>query len=102
MSDFELRQYRPGDEDAVWELLVGELRASEPASDLVAMGAIQLSAAVDHRETDRDTAVLRELESRAVEVGFERLVLDTMPAGEMIVYENVLQRRLYRCALVNV
>lgn len=153
MADFELRQYEPGDEEAVWDLheralrdigaydeafahldtdlraveseyldaggefLVGELRASDTTSELVALGAIQPTSAVDHHETDVDAAVvrrmrvapehqrqgygsqiLRELEASAADLGFERLVLDTTPdqASAIALYESVGYEVQYR------
>lgn len=110
----------------------GEFLVGERAGEIVGMGALQPSAAVEHHDTDSGTAVvrrmrvdpdqqrrgygseiLRALETRATELGFDRLVLDTMhdqtsaqglyesfgydrvgsestPAGEMLFYEKVL------------
>lgn len=78
--------------DSGGEFLVGEID-----SDIVAMGAVQPSTAVDRHEAGPDTGVIRrmrvdpnhqrqgygsrilsELESRAAALGFDRLVLDTM------------------------
>lgn len=90
--DADLRSIPDEYLDAGGEFLVGEVDA-----DLVAMGAVQPLSAVDHHETDPDTGVVRRmrvdpdvqrhgygsqmlgrLESRAADLGFERLALDTM------------------------
>lgn len=110
----------------------GTFLVGERDDTLVAMGAVQPSTAVDFHGTDPDTGIVRrmrvdpdqqrqgygselltELEGRATELGFERLVLETMhdqtaaqglyesfgyehvgrestPAGEMLFYEKRL------------
>jgi len=140
MSELSIRQYEPGDGDAVWALheralrdagaydeeyahLDRDLRTVESAyldaggeflvgeidGKVVAMGAVQPTSEVDHHETDPDAAVvrrmrvdpahqrrgygsriLRELEARAPDLGFERLVLDTTPRQEAAIalYES--------------
>ena len=127
--DADLRDVESEYLDARGEFLVGEVERSE-ASDrerggttrehgerggeksddgIVAMGALQLSSAVDHHESDPDAAVvqwmridpdhqrrghgsqvLRVLEARMVDLGFERLVLDTTPrqAAAVALYES--------------
>ncbi|MFB6139223.1 MAG: GNAT family N-acetyltransferase, partial [Halosimplex sp.] len=89
--DRNLRNVEPEYLDAGGEFLVGEVDG-----EIVAMGAVQPTAGVDHHETDPQTAVvrrmhvdpdsqrrghgaalLRELETPAADLGFERLVLDT-------------------------
>jgi ribosomal protein S18 acetylase RimI-like enzyme len=74
----------------------GEFLLGEREDEVVAMGALQPSDAVDHHETADGTAVVRRLrvdpdhhrqgygstvlaalEDRAAELGFDRLVLDT-------------------------
>ncbi len=76
----------------------GEFLVGEVDGDVVAMGALQPASAVDHHESGTSTGVVRRmrvdpdhqrrgygtaildrLEERAVELGFERLVLDTTP-----------------------
>jgi len=90
--DADLRSIPARYLDAGGEFLVGEVDEA-----LVVMGAVQPSSAVDHHETTPDTGVvrrmrvdpdvqrqgygsqmLRALESRAADLGFGRLVLDTM------------------------
>jgi len=91
--DADLRTVEDAYLDRGGEFLVGGRDGT-----LVAMGATQPTAAVDHHETDPDaavvrrmrvapdhqrrgygTAILRELEARAAGSGVERLVLDTTP-----------------------
>lgn len=140
MTDLYVRQYEPGDADAVWDLheralrdvgaydeayahLDADLRAVREAyfdaggtflvgerdGDLVAMGGVQPSVAVAVHESDPATGVvrrmrvdpahqrqgygatiLRELEARARDRGFERLVLDTRPdqTAAIALYES--------------
>jgi len=125
--DADLRSIPETYLDAGGAFLVGQV-----AGEIVAMGALQPSAAVDFHDTDPDTGVVRRmrvapdeqrqgygaailtaLEARAPELGFDRLVLDTMhdqtaaqglyepfgyeevgrgstPAGEMLVYAKLL------------
>ncbi|WP_123535676.1 GNAT family N-acetyltransferase [Halosimplex salinum] len=99
--DADLRAVESEYLDAGGEFLVGEVErrdASGTDSGLVAMGAIKPSPDVDHHESDPDTVVVRrmrvdpeqqrrgfgsailgELETRAADLGFDRLVLDTTP-----------------------
>lgn len=127
MSELTIRQYRPADEDAVWDLheralrdvgaydeefahLDADLRNVRAAyldaggafivgtvdDEIVAMGALQPSTAVDHHRSDPDTGVVRRmrvdpdhqrrgygrrilatLEARSRDREFERLTLDT-------------------------
>ncbi|WP_135365104.1 GNAT family N-acetyltransferase [Halosimplex halophilum] len=108
--DADLRAVESAYLDAGGEFLVGEIDGTDGSgSEIVAMGALQPSAEVDHHETDPAAAVvrrmrvdpahqrrgfgsrtLRELEARAKELGFDRLVLDTTPDQESAValYES--------------
>lgn len=131
--DADLRRVPEAYLDAGGEFLVGD---RVPDGSVVAMGALQPATAVDHHEDEHDpdagvvrrmrvdpahqregygSAILTELETRAPDLGFNRLVLDTtprqtaamalyesfgyeethretMPAGEMVFYEKVIPR----------
>ncbi|MFC7140969.1 GNAT family N-acetyltransferase [Halosimplex aquaticum] len=110
--DADLRRVESAYLDAGGTFLVGELDGA-----LVAMGAVQSATAIDHHESDPAAAVvrrmrvdpdhqrqgygseiLRELEARAVELGFERLVLDTTPRQQAAIglYESFGYREVRR------
>ena len=109
--DADLRAVPEAYLDAGGEFLVGEATTGSDgsASDgVVAMGGLQPATAVDHHEAD-DAGVVRrmrvdpdhqrqgygsrllaELEARAADLGFDRLVLDTTPrqTAAMALYES--------------
>lgn len=108
----DLRQIPEVSLDAGGEFLVGELGAT-----VVAMGALQPVGDVDHHDGSDGTGVVRRmrvdpdhqrrgydstildaLEARAVDLGFDRLVLDTTPRQEAAraLYEGFGYREVER------
>lgn len=93
--DADLRRIESAYLEAGGEFLVGEY---EDEDELVAMGAFQphdeagdtavlrrMRVSPDHHRRGFGTAILRELEARARDDGFERVVLDTTPRQEAAV-----------------